>query len=308
MPTALITHENCTLHENGPGHPERPQRIGAVLDQLKKEGLFDYLQVFEADAAPPETALSCHPQSYIDFIVSSSPSSGSTQLDGDTAMNPHTLDAALRGVGAGILATDKVIAGEVDNAFCLVRPPGHHAEKSTAMGFCLFGNIAIAARHALEHSDMNRVAILDFDVHHGNGTEDIVAGDERILFCSSFEYPQYPGRYLPNVAGQRVNVPLDPGTGSDDFRAAILETWMPALHKFKPQMIFISAGFDAHADDPLAGLRLKDEDFVWITSQIMSVADDYANGRIVSMLEGGYSLPALARSSTGHIREMMKLN
>ena len=308
MSTALITHNDCVLHEISPGHPESPQRIGAILDQLKKQDLYDYLKHFDAPLAEPEAALSCHPQSYIDNIVASSPETGTVQLDADTAMNPHSLTAALRGVGAGILATDKVISGEVNNAFCAVRPPGHHAEKMQAMGFCFFGNIAIAARHAINTHGLERVAIVDFDVHHGNGTEDLVDGDKKILFCSSFQHPFYPGGHRPNVAGQRVNVPLAGGTGSEEFRLSILDHWMPALEKFKPQMIFISAGFDAHVEDPLAGLALGDNDFVWITQKIMSVADKSANGRIVSMLEGGYSLPALARSATAHVRELMQMN
>jgi len=308
MSTALITHNDCVLHEISPGHPESPQRIGAILDQLKKENLYDYLTLFDAPLANPIAAESCHPKKYIDSIVASSPDSGRVQLDADTAMNPHSLNAALRGVGAGILATDKVIAGEVSNAFCAVRPPGYHAEKSQAMGFCFFGNIAIAARHALVKHGLKRVAIVDFDVHHGNGTEDIVDGDEKILFCSSFQHPFYPGGYRPNVPGQRVNVPLASGTGSEEFRSEILGNWIPALNKFKPQMIFISAGFDAHKEDPLAELALSDNDFVWITQQLMSVADEHADGRIVSMLEGGYSLPALARSATAHVRELMQLS
>jgi len=308
MPTALITHNDCVLHEISPGHPESPQRIGAILDQLKKQDLYDYLTHFDAPVARPDQANSCHPQSYIDCIVANSPESGSVQLDADTAMNAYTLTAALRGVGAALKATDVVISGEVDNAFCAVRPPGHHAEKSEAMGFCFFGNIAIAAKHALDTHGLDRVAILDFDVHHGNGTEDLVDGDSRILFCSSFQHPFYPGNYRPNVAGQRVNVPLAAGTGTDDFRYAILEHWMPELEKFKPQMIFISAGFDAHAEDPLAQLVLGDNDFVWVTQQIMSLADRHSDGRIVSMLEGGYSLPALARSVSAHVRELMRLS
>jgi len=308
MSTALITHNDCVLHEISPNHPECPQRIGAILDQLKKENLFDYLKHFDAPLADPSAAESCHPASYIDSIVSSSPESGRVQIDADTAMNPHSLNAALRGVGAAILATDKVISAEVNNAFCAVRPPGHHAEQTQAMGFCFFGNIAIAARHAIKAHGLNRVAIVDFDVHHGNGTEDIVDGDKHILFCSSFQHPFYPGDYRPNVPGQRVNVPLAAGTGSDDFRHAILDSWIPALNKFKPQMIFISAGFDAHVEDPLAGIALTDHDFVWITQQLMSVADEHAKGRIVSMLEGGYSLPALARSATAHVRELMRLS
>ncbi len=307
MTTALITHNDCVLHEISPGHPESPQRIGAILDQLKKENLYDYLTHFDAPLADPSAAESCHPKSFIESIVSSSPESGRVQLDADTAMNPHSLNAALRGMGAGILGTDKVIAEEVANAFCVIRPPGHHAEKDRAMGFCFFGNIAIAARHALNKHGLKRVAIVDFDVHHGNGTEDIVDGDKNILFCSSFQHPFYPGGYRPNVAGQRVNVPLAAGTGSEEFRHEILEHWMPALTKFKPEMIFISAGFDAHIEDPLAELALSDNDFVWITQQLMSVADEHADGRIVSMLEGGYSLPALARSATAHVRELMRL-
>ena len=307
MATALITHKDCELHEISPGHPECPQRIGAILDQLKKQDLYDYLTHYEAPLADPTVAASCHPQSYIDAIVASAPESGRVQLDADTAMNPHSLNAALRGVGAGILATDKVIAGEVSNAFCAVRPPGHHAENSQAMGFCFFGSVAIAARHAINNHGLDRVAIVDFDVHHGNGTEDLVDGDKNILFCSSFQHPFYPGGYRQNVAGQRVNVPLSAGTGSDEFRQEILEHWIPALNKFKPQMLFISAGFDAHAEDPLAQLALGDNDFVWITQQLMDVANTHADGRIVSMLEGGYSLPALARSATAHVRELMGL-
>lgn len=308
MSTALISHNDCVLHEISPGHPECPQRIGAILDQLKKENLYDYLTHFEAPLADPQEALSCHPQSYIDSIVASSPASGRTQLDADTAMNPHSLNAALRGVGAGVLATDKVMAGDVNNAFCAVRPPGHHAEKTQAMGFCFFGNVPIAARHAINHHGLERVAIVDFDVHHGNGTEDIVDGDKKILFCSSFQHPFYPGGYRPNVPGQRINIPLASGTGSDEYRQVVLDQWIPALNSFKPQMIFISAGFDAHIEDPLAELSLTDNDFVWITQQLMQVADEHANGRIVSMLEGGYSLPALARSATAHVRELMRLS
>ncbi len=307
MATALITHPDCVLHEISLGHPESPQRIGAVLDLLKKENLYDYLVHFDAPLAEPSAAYSAHPESYVQSIVDSAPSSGSVQIDADTAMNPHSLNAALRGVGAGLLATDKVMGGEVENAFCLVRPPGHHAEKTQAMGFCFFGNIAIAARHAIKAHGLERVAIVDFDVHHGNGTEDIVDGDEQILFCSSFQYPFYPGSYRPSVFGQRVNVPLAAGTGSEVFRDEISEQWLPALEQFKPQAIFISAGFDAHIEDPLAGLALMDNDFAWITREIMNIADTHSQGRIVSMLEGGYSLTALARSASLHVKTLMRL-
>ena len=306
MATALISHSVCVQHEISPGHPECPERIAAIADQLKREGLYDQLIHHEAPTASAEHLLLAHPESYIELINTYAPSSGSVQLDADTSMNPHTLNAALRGAGAGVFAVDQVMSGDVENAFCLVRPPGHHAEKGQAMGFCFFGNVAIAAKHAINTHNLERVAIVDFDVHHGNGTEDIVEGDANILFCSSFESPLYPGGYRANVEGQRVNLPLRSGTGSDEFQSAIASTWLPALHSFRPQMIIVSAGFDAHADDPLANLQLQDDDYVWITQQIMDVADQHANSRIVSMLEGGYDLPALARSGAAHIRQLMR--
>ncbi|MEE9320771.1 MAG: histone deacetylase family protein [Granulosicoccus sp.] len=307
MTTALISHRDCILHEISPGHPECPQRIDAVNDELMRQALFDLLQHAEAPLADKELLLHAHGAAYIDSLFDASPKTGSVQLDPDTAMNPHTLDACLRGVGAGVLAVDQVLAGTVDNAFCLVRPPGHHAERNQAMGFCFFGNIAIAAWHALKQHGLERVAIVDFDVHHGNGTEDIVDGDKRILFCSSFQHPFYPGNYRVNVTGQRQNVPLSAGCNSAEFRHAITQSWLPALESFQPEMILISAGFDAHIEDPLAGLALLDSDFVWITTQLMDMAERHANGRIVSMLEGGYALPALARSATAHVRGLMGL-
>ena len=307
MNTALVTHRDVVRHEIAPGHPECPQRIDAILDELMKRDVHDFLKLYEAPNATREQLLRAHPESYIDLIHSKAPSAGSVSLDPDTAMNPHTLDASLRAAGAGVLATDLVLSGEHRNAFCLVRPPGHHAECDRAMGFCFFGSIAIAARHALEHHGLSRVAILDFDVHHGNGTEDIVDGDARILFCSSFQHPFYPGDYRDNVVDQRVNVPLAAGTSSAQFRSAIETQWLPALERFKPQMLFVSAGFDAHVEDPLAGMALVDEDYAWITRQLLTVADTHCEGRLVSMLEGGYALPALARSATAHIRELMQL-
>lgn len=307
MPTALISHRDCVGHEISPGHPECPQRIDAIDDQLKKQDVHDYLQHHEAPLADREHIMLAHPESYIDMVYQSAPKTGSTQLDPDTAMNPFTLNASLRAAGAGIHAVNLVCNAEASNAFCMTRPPGHHAERDRAMGFCFFGNVAIAARHAIEQHGIERVAIVDFDVHHGNGTEDIVDGDNRILFCSSFQHPFYPGGYRENVRHERVNVPLDAGSTGPDFRQAITATWMPALESFKPQMIIVSAGFDAHSEDPLASLSLIDEDFVWITQQIMDVADRFAGGKVVSMLEGGYALPALSRCATAHVRVLSGL-
>ena len=307
MSTALIFHDECSDHEISPGHPECPQRLDAIHHQLQKQGIYDYLQHREAPLATREQLMLAHPQSYIDHIHRQAPESGSIALDADTAMNRYSLHASLRAAGAGAMAVDMVCKGEVKNAFCLTRPPGHHAERTQAMGFCFFGNIAIAARHALKTYGLDRVAILDFDVHHGNGTEDIVDGDPGILFCSSFQHPFYPGNYRENVTDQRVNVPLKSGSNSADFRQAITQHWFPAIEEFEPQMIFVSAGFDAHAEDPLANICLLDDDYVWITKQIMSIADRHSEGRIVSMLEGGYALPALGRCATAHIRGLMRL-
>ena len=307
MSTALISHRNCVRHEISAGHPECPQRIDVINDQLKKQEIFDYLMHRDAPLATREQLVLAHSEAYVDMIHQKSPSSGSVQLDPDTAMNEYSLDASLRAAGAGIMAVDMVCNGEAKNAFCLTRPPGHHAERTQAMGFCFFGNIAIAARHAIQQHGLERVAILDFDVHHGNGTEDIVDGDPNILFCSSFQHPFYPGNYRNNVNNQRVNVPLASGSNSADFRHAISQSWLPALESYKPQMLFVSAGFDAHAEDPLANISLLDDDFVWITSQITDIADRYCDGRIVSMLEGGYALPALSRCATAHVRGLMRL-
>lgn len=307
MSTALISHNDCVLHEISPGHPECPQRVDAIADQLKKQDVYDYLVHADAPKATWEQLLLGHSEAYVDLIHRKAPRSGSVSLDGDTAMNRHTLDASLRAAGGGIDAVDRVIAGSVDNAFCLTRPPGHHAERIQAMGFCIFGNIAIAARHAVRHHGLERVAIVDFDVHHGNGTEDIVDGDPNILFCSSFQFPFYPGGYRDNVDGQRVNTPLKSGCSGAEFRQAITQTWLPALEAYQPQMLFISAGFDAHLEDPLANICLLDQDYVWITQQLMDVADRHCDGRIVSMLEGGYALPALSRCAAAHVRGLMQL-
>jgi acetoin utilization deacetylase AcuC-like enzyme len=228
-------------------------------------------------------------------------------MDPDTWMNPYTLEAALRSAGAGIFATDLVISGEMKRAFCNVRPPGHHAEKNTAMGFCFFNNIAVAALHAIEHHKLERVAIVDFDVHHGNGTEDILSHNPHTLFCSTYQHPFYPGYAGKSMEKLMVNVPLPAGTGSPEFRFAVQDKWLKAIKDFEPELIFVSAGFDAHRDDDMGGFNLSDDDYIWVTRKLCAVADEYCQGRMVSMLEGGYNLDILGRCATAHVRVMMNL-
>lgn len=304
--TALLTHPDCVKHEISAGHPEQPARIGAVIDELVAEGLFQMIEQVEAPEADREHLILAHPESYVDSLFDASPASGSVQLDADTAMNEFSLRAARLAAGGGIKAVDLVTDKAFDNAFCCVRPPGHHAEKTTAMGFCFFGSIAIAALHALKKPGINKVAIIDFDVHHGNGTEDLIGEHPDIFFCSSFQYPLYPGKYGENVPGRKINIPLAVGCDGAQFKKHMQADCLPALREFKPDMVFISAGFDAHRDDPLAGLNLLEEDFVWITSELKSVAADFSEGRIVSMLEGGYDLPALGRSAAAHVKELLR--
>jgi acetoin utilization deacetylase AcuC-like enzyme len=305
MPTALVSHPSSLLHEMGAGHPECPERLRAIETQLKAEGLFERLLRFEAPTATREQLERVHRTGHIDAIFARAPKSGYSMIDGDTIMNPATLEAALHAAGALVLATDLVISGKARNAFCAVRPPGHHAEHDAAMGFCFFNNVAVGAAHALS-TGLTRVAILDFDVHHGNGTEDIFADDPRVMFCSSFQHPLYPGRARPSVPGRRVNTPLPAGAGSEEFRAAVTQRWLPEIEQFRPEMLFVSAGFDAHRDDPLASLCLEDDDYSWITQQITDLAGRHCNGRIVSTLEGGYDLGAVGRCAALHLRGLME--
>jgi len=300
--TALITHADCSRHEMGTYHPECPERLAAIEDALIAGRIADCLAPYDAPRASEEQLLRVHPRPYIESIHSAAPSHGIVHLDPDTAMSPGTLDAALRAAGAGVLATDLVVGGKHPNAFCSVRPPGHHATRTRAMGFCIFNNVAVAAKHALEHHGLERVAVVDFDVHHGNGTETIFADDARVLMVSTFQHPFYPYSGTDAPAANMVNVPLPAGTGSDGFRKAVAEAWLPALEKFAPQMVFFSAGFDAHVEDDMAMLRLVDADYAWVTEQVKRVADRVAHGRIVSMLEGGYALSALGRSVVQHLR------
>ncbi|MCL4800299.1 MAG: histone deacetylase family protein [Burkholderiales bacterium] len=305
--TAFISHAACTRHDMGAYHPECPARLAAIDDALIAGRIADHLVHYEAPRASDEQLLRVHPRPYIEAIQSAAPSHGIVHLDPDTAMSPGSLEAALRAAGAGVLATDLVIGGRHPNAFCAVRPPGHHATRTRAMGFCIFNNVAVAAKHALEHHGLERVAIIDFDVHHGNGTEVIFADDPRVLMASTFQHPFYPYSGTEDPAPNMVNVPLPAGAGGDEFRHAVERAWLPALEAFAPQMVFFSAGFDAHVEDDMAMLRLVDADYAWVTQQVKAVAGRHARGRIVSMLEGGYALEALGRSVVQHLRVLGEL-
>ena len=302
MATAFITHGDCMKHDVGTYHPECPARLAAIDDQLIASGIGAYLEHHDAPLATLEQLVRVHPDAYVEAIRSARPARGIVHLDPDTAMNPSTWDAALRAAGAAVLATDLVALGKAENAFCSVRPPGHHATRTRAMGFCIFNNVAVGMMHALEAHGLERVAIIDFDVHHGNGTEAIFEGDERVLMASTFQHPFYPYSGTDSPAPNMVNVPLAAGTGSQGFRDAVERHWLPALDEFAPQMVFFSAGFDAHVEDDMAMLRLVDQDYAWVTGRVKAVTDRHTAGRIVSVLEGGYALSALGRSVVQHIK------
>jgi len=305
MPVAFITHAACRRHNMGDGHPEQPARLGAIENQLHVRGLYDFLAHHEAPRATVEQLARVHPREYIERLSGMSPAEGLVRVDPDTSMCPETLEAALRAAGANVLAVDLVMKGDVKRAFCNVRPPGHHAERAQAMGFCFFNNVAVGAAHAMSAYGLRRVAILDFDVHLGNGTEDIFKGDERVLICSSFQYPLYPGLNPGSVPGHIVNCALPAGAGGAEFRAAVTQHWLPALEQFAPELVLISAGFDAHQADDLAELRLVAGDYAWVTEAACAVASRHCGGRIVSTLEGGYELSALATSAVTHIDRLM---
>jgi acetoin utilization deacetylase AcuC-like enzyme len=308
MPTAFITHADCLKHDMGAQHPERPARLTAIEDQLIASGLGQHLARYEAPLASDEQLARVHPSEYVRAIREVAPRAGTIHLDPDTAMNPWSLQAALRAAGAAVLAVDLVLQNKVNSAFCAVRPPGHHACRARPMGFCIFNNVAVAARHAVQAHGLQRVAIIDFDVHHGNGTEDIFEDDEHVLMASIFQHPFYPYSGADNPASNMVNIPLAAGAGSNEFREAVREEWIPALNEFKPELVLFSAGFDAHAEDDMAMLRFVDSDYGWVTEQVKTVADRYAKGQMVSMLEGGYALSALGRSAVQHIKVMAGLS
>ncbi|MGE5088798.1 MAG: histone deacetylase family protein [Candidatus Levyibacteriota bacterium] len=305
MTTAYITHPSCLLHAMGGGHPECPERLTAIGDQLIASGLDVHVSHHEAPAATDEQLARVHSRAYIDAIMRAVPERGLNYLDPDTALNPHSVTAARHAAGAVIRAVDLVCGGQFENAFCAVRPPGHHAESARAMGFCVFNSVAVGAAHALAAHGLSRVAIADFDVHHGNGTEEMFSDEPRVLMVSTFQYPLYPYSGVENPAPNMVNVPLPAGSGGDELREAVRDRWLPALDAHRPELILISAGFDAHREDPLAGLAFVESDYAWMTRELMQVAARHAQGRIVSSLEGGYALSALGRSAVAHMRELV---
>jgi len=306
MTTAYLSHADCTKHCMGADHPEAPARIRAIEEALAAENIFDSLVVYDAPLAETAQLERVHDTRYVKYIFDIAPQKEVAVLDPDTCINIHSVKAALRACGAVVKATELVLSGEVTNAFCNVRPPGHHAENNQAMGFCIFNSITVGIAHALEQFKLERVAIVDFDVHYGNGTEDIIKNDKRILMCQSYQSPLYPYSGCPSEDGHIVNGPLPAESDGSAFRQMIEKTWLPQLHAFKPQIIFVSAGFDAHRDDPLADLTLTEPDYAWVTERIVEIANRYCSGRIVSSLEGGYNLCALAKSAAVHVNALVR--
>ena len=307
MTTLLLTHPACLDHVTPPGHPERSDRLRAI-NQVLAEERFNPLVRSEAPEGNLQSVMLCHPEHYVTELRHIAPSSGMVYIDGDTSMSPGTWEAVMRGVGGAVAATDAVMSGAHNNAFVAVRPPGHHAEKATPMGFCFFDNAAIAARHAQRKYGIARAAVVDFDVHHGNGTQDIFWTDKTVMYCSTHQMPLFPGTGASSERGEHdniVNAPLVSEDGGAQFRSAFENRILPHLRKFAPELIIISAGFDAHYRDPLASLNLKAEDFAWVTGKLMDVADQTAGGRIVSVLEGGYDLQGLTESVAAHVTALM---
>jgi acetoin utilization deacetylase AcuC-like enzyme len=308
MSTLLLSHPACLEHLTPLGHPERPDRLRAIEQALEDEK-FQTLAREQAPLAPLEIVALCHPMDYVEAIRNASPAEGIVRLDADTSMSPGSYEAALRAVGGGMRGVDEVMTGKAVNAFVAVRPPGHHTEVARPMGFCLFNNAAIAARYAQDRYDAERVALVDFDVHHGNGSQDIFWSDRNVMYCSTHEMPLFPGTGAVSERGEFntvVNAPLRAGDGGDAFRLAFETAILPRLREFKPDLLVISAGFDAHTRDPLANLNLVEADYTWVTQKLMEIADASAGGRIVSLLEGGYDLQGLARSAAAHVTALMR--
>jgi acetoin utilization deacetylase AcuC-like enzyme len=302
---AVISHPDCLLHDPGGLYPDQAIRLEAINDRIIMSGLEFVIGFHDAPLATRGQLARAHDAAYIEHVFNIAPKEGKIVLDEDTVMSPGTLNAALRASGAGILGVDLVMSREASAVFCPVRPPGHHAERARAMGFCIFNNIAVAAAHAMAEHGIERVAIADFDVHHGNGTESIFKNDDRVLFCSSFQHPFYPYTGHESDARNLVDVPLAAGTDGKAFRKAVAEHWLPALDKFRPQFLLISAGFDAHVLDDMSGLMLKESDYAWVTRELAAIAEEHAGGRIVSMLEGGYEPDVLARCVASHLNALL---
>ena len=307
MSTAYISHPDCHDHDTGEGHPESARRLSAIEDKLLASGLSDFLRNIDAPEVTRAQLLRAHSAEYLAMIEAVMPQKGYARLDPDTVVSPGTLKAAKRAAGAVVSAVDRLMSGELENAFCSIRPPGHHAERNRAMGFCIYNNIAVGVTHAMEAHGIKKVAVVDFDVHQGNGTEDILIGDDRVLYCSIFQHPFFPYTPLPENNERVVSIPLEASARSAQFRAAVVDHWLPALNRFQPEMIFISAGFDAHQDDEMSYVSLTDADFRWVTEQIVKVAETSSSGRIVSVLEGGYELHSLSRCVETHLRVLMGL-
>jgi len=305
MTLSIISHPDCALHDTGAGHPEQAARLSSIQDQLLAAGLDWVVQHHLAPLASREQLCRVHTPAYVDKIFQTAPGEGYVMLDADTRMSPHSLAAARRAAGASVLAVDLLLSGETHRAFCNVRPPGHHAERDRAMGFCIFNNVAVGAAHALQAHGLSRVAIVDFDVHHGNGSEAIFRDTPEVLLCSTFQHPFYPFSESDSSVEHIVKAPLPAGADGATFRAAVSEQWLPRLRQFQPELILISAGFDAHINDEMSELRLTTADYDWVTREIVKIADESAQGRIVSTLEGGYDLPSLAQSCAAHINALL---
>ena len=302
MHTAYISHPSCLRHEMGIDHPESPERLSSIADRLLARGVLDYLQTYTAPSATLEQIGRAHTSHYIDEIFNTAPLSGYRGIDPDTCMNQHTLEAARHAAGALVLATDLVLRKEVTRAFCAVRPPGHHAESDAAMGFCFFNNIAIGIHHAFQLHDLERILLVDFDVHHGNGSEEIFANDSRVLMVSTFQSQLYPFSGEKPLGSNMVNVPLMTRSQGEAMRLAVEEQWWPAVRDFQPQLIYVSAGFDAHIEDDMGNLGWRDADYSWLTKQLVQMSEEYCEGRLISTLEGGYAIPALSRCVENHVR------
>lgn len=307
METLYITHPACRLHDMGGWHPECPERLDAINDQMVASGLMDFVGHRKAVPATEADVLRVHRPEYLDFLRNSLPAEGHFSVDPDTLMDPNTLTAAWASAGAGITAVDAVMANECKTAFCSVRPPGHHARADQAMGFCFFNNVAVTAAYAIEKYSLDRVAIIDFDVHHGNGTEEIFAFYSKVLMCSFYQHPLFPDLRQHPAPDNMVNIPVQAGTDSASLRTIVSDIWLPKLREFSPQLVLISAGFDGHREDSMGQLQLVEADYAWITSEVVAVADETAQGKVVSLLEGGYSLSALGRSVVAHIKALSKL-